>query len=297
MKQLFVNADDFGLHGDINRAIASGVNKGRIQGISISANGAAFDGFLIKELNNGGAALGVHLTWADETWLTGDGGLSRAMIMKHLAMNPSGFAIKLRQEARAQIERLLDIGIRPDHVDSHQHIHVLPRLWSITRELAREYSIPRIRLPLTSSFGTIRRTPGAMFLQLLSRFRQREIPTAWPCAGIARSGRNTSGVIRRELEASSSQTLELIVHPAYATASLSHRYRHWGYDWDSERAMLMDDHWPLLMEECGYETCPEAIGRSGKEAGESDSCGAAISAPKSAEERSSVQRNIKYRSY
>ena len=259
MRHVFVNADDFGLHDDINRAISEGVKKGRIHGVSVSANGTAVDWPLLREMKSSGAKIGAHLTWADETWLTGQGSISRAAIIKKLALHSSGFVNQLRDEARAQIDLLLKNGIHPDHVDSHQHIHVLPNLWPITLELAREYSIPRIRIPMASSFAGIRKTPGGMLLHSLSRFRSREIPTAWPCAGIARSGHNTEAHVQRELSDSRDQVVELIVHPGFATSSLTERYRHWNYDWETERSLIMDDDFPRMLKVSGCELMPSSV--------------------------------------
>lgn len=253
MKLLYVNADDFGLHEDINRAIAEGVKNKCIQGVSVSANGMAADWLLLRELKCEGAAIGSHLTWVDEAWLTGGGGYSRAAMVMKLVGNQSGFVGKLRDEARAQIELMLKNGVQPDHLDSHQHIHVLPCLWSITLELAREYSIPRIRIPCASSFAGIRKTPGGILLQLLSRFRFRKKPTARLCAGIAHSGHNTMDTVVKELKASKTQAIELVVHPAFATDSLRRRYEHWNFDWEAERAMLMNDSFSRHMEACGFE--------------------------------------------
>lgn len=252
MRHVFVNADDFGLHEDINRAIAAGVRHGRIQGVSVSTNGTAVNWPLLAELSRDGAEIGAHLTWADEVWLTCSGGLTRGTIAKNLLTNPVRYAERLRDEARAQIELLLKHDLQPSHLDSHQHIHVLPALWSVTIALAREYSISRVRVPVASSSAGVRKTPGGLLLQALSLRRHREAPGSWPCAGIARSGHNTSLDVRRELPASTAGVVELIVHPAFATDSLRRRYHHWGYDWEAEYEMLMSDEWPNLLHECGF---------------------------------------------
>jgi predicted glycoside hydrolase/deacetylase ChbG (UPF0249 family) len=253
MRQLFVNADDFGLHDDINRAVADGVRQGRIQGVSVSVNGPAVDWPLLRDLTDQGAAIGLHLTWVDEAWLTGAGAQPRATVVRNLLIRPTATSHRLRMEARAQVECFVEHGFRPAHVDSHQHIHVLPRLWAITLELAREYYIPRIRLPMAASSAGVRRSPGGILLQLLCRYRHVGMPSAWPCVGIAHSGHNTADHVCKELMRSNSPKIELVAHPAFATESLCRRYPYWGYDWDAERTMLMADNWPHLLEGCGFE--------------------------------------------
>jgi predicted glycoside hydrolase/deacetylase ChbG (UPF0249 family) len=46
-----------------------------------------------------------------------------------------------------QICKVLDTGIAISHLDSHQHIHVLPSIRSIIFDLADQFRIPAVRLP------------------------------------------------------------------------------------------------------------------------------------------------------
>lgn len=54
---------------------------------------------------------------------------------------------EIETEWRAQIQRILAAGLQLDHLDSHFHVHVLPRLLRLTVRLASEFGIDFIRLP------------------------------------------------------------------------------------------------------------------------------------------------------
>src|SRR5262249_32125309 len=66
--------------------------------------------------------------------------------------------VEIRREFQAQIERVIATGRRPSHLDAHQHIHVLPSIWHVTTELARQYGIRWIRVPHFDSLFASRRT-------------------------------------------------------------------------------------------------------------------------------------------
>lgn len=49
------------------------------------------------------------------------------------------------QEWSAQIERCLELGLRPTHLDSHYDVHVLPELLSVVCRLQRKFGIRVVR--------------------------------------------------------------------------------------------------------------------------------------------------------
>lgn len=252
MNRLLVNADDFGLHADINRAIADGVEAGRIRSLSVSTNGSAVDWQLLGTLRDRGARVGVHLTWVDEPWLVDGRLLSRwALLIMTLSRRPMLMA-GLREEGRRQIEALMEHGFIPTHMDSHQHVHVLPALWPLTLALARDSGAPRVRVPWSTRWSGARRSPGGVALQMLSSLRLKHATGALPCIGLAASGHNSTAGLVRELWAARGQDLELVLHPGYATPSLQQKYGHWRYDWDAERRSIMDSAWPAAVTAAGY---------------------------------------------
>ena len=45
------------------------------------------------------------------------------------------------------MEKIMATGLPIDHLDSHQHLHVLPQIWSIVQSLMMKYGIHRLRIP------------------------------------------------------------------------------------------------------------------------------------------------------
>ena len=46
----------------------------------------------------------------------------------------------------AQIERLNLLGVNLSHVDSHQHVHTIPKMVPILKKLQKKYNIRRVRI-------------------------------------------------------------------------------------------------------------------------------------------------------
>jgi predicted glycoside hydrolase/deacetylase ChbG (UPF0249 family) len=54
---------------------------------------------------------------------------------------------EVERELRAQIRRAREAGLRPSHLDSHQHVHMLPRVALLVARLASENGVRAVRYP------------------------------------------------------------------------------------------------------------------------------------------------------
>ncbi len=158
MKRLIVNADDFGMAQSVNDGIIKGHQDGIITSTSFMAGAKAAEHAAELAKDNPSLGVGIHLcltlirpvsapanlpTLAPEGFLPGGPFSLMARLM-------SG-RIKKREiesELRAQIERTLAFGIMPDHIDGHQHVHMMPGVFDIALKLAKEYRIPAMRYPV-----------------------------------------------------------------------------------------------------------------------------------------------------
>ena len=248
MSVVHVNADDFGLHRDIDRAIADGVARGRVTGLSLCANGAAIDWTLARELA-AVADVGVHVTLVGEPWLTrAITFASWSRLVPWLAL--PGRRTMLEREVRAQVEAMLAHDVRPTHLDSHQHVHVMPTIWPTCAAVAAEFRIARIRVPATPSRALAKRSLAGQILQALSA--RRATATSLPCIGIAEAGHNDVARLARELAGSNRRDVELVAHPACDTPSLRERYGAWRFDWTRETEALFSDEWAAELARIGY---------------------------------------------
>jgi predicted glycoside hydrolase/deacetylase ChbG (UPF0249 family) len=144
LRRLIVNADDFGYTRGVNRAIVEACRNGVVTSTSLLANGAAFDDAVEAALSEHRLDVGCHLNFVEGTpvspperipHLVGPGG--RFFKARQLAGRLTFGRIpesEIEQEAGAQIEKLLQAGIRASHVDTHKHTHTHP---AVARAIAR----------------------------------------------------------------------------------------------------------------------------------------------------------------
>ena len=156
MKQLIVNADDFGMAPGVNRAIVEAHRTGIVTSTSLLANGLAFEEAADAARATPTLAVGVHLNLTEGrpisdaahlgTLVTGAGefvGSPEALFFRMVAGRVSMDAAE--RELRAQIERIQDAGIQPTHLDGHQHVHMWPPMFALTARLAAEYGLAGVR--------------------------------------------------------------------------------------------------------------------------------------------------------
>jgi predicted glycoside hydrolase/deacetylase ChbG (UPF0249 family) len=46
----------------------------------------------------------------------------------------------------AQIENLIKLGVQPSHIDSHHHVHTIPRLLPVLAAIKKRFKIGKIRM-------------------------------------------------------------------------------------------------------------------------------------------------------
>ena len=151
-KKFILNADDFGMSQDFNRAVLFGCNDGFLKSASICANGPAFEGAIneiLPECQNLG--LGIHLNIMEGRALSNFpditdnlGNFNCGYLGLIRKSKDKEFLNRLEKEFRAQIEKVINIA-QVDHIDSHVHTHAIPPIFKLTCKLAKEYGIPYIR--------------------------------------------------------------------------------------------------------------------------------------------------------
>ncbi|MBI2495062.1 MAG: ChbG/HpnK family deacetylase [Candidatus Omnitrophica bacterium] len=157
----------------------------------------------------------------------------------------------VQRELEAQVDRLLANGIQPTHADSHQHIHVVPGVWSIVARIAHAYRIPFLRTPCFTSLWEHIDSWSEPFLRggmnLLRAMRclwwPSKIARADYLDGLSQSGRMTAEALLRILTSLRPGLTEIMVHPGEENETLRRLYScgPWqGFDWEAELAALTD---------------------------------------------------------
>jgi predicted glycoside hydrolase/deacetylase ChbG (UPF0249 family) len=213
---LIINADDFGLDARVSMAIALCLDEGLINSFSVYPFSDPFHEGLLRAMlrRHPSVKVGAHLA------VTGPGlGEHPGHFRDFLSRYVTGkFPLPgLRSSWQAQVADLRRrIGRNPDHLDSHQHLHVLPGLWGIALSLQSEFNVPRLRLPYEGlRRGLGHRIPFGAGLQALARMRAVRRPPAF--LGFFTSTAFTLEANRAGLErvlAEPQRRFELMVHPA-----------------------------------------------------------------------------------
>jgi len=255
VKNLIINADDFGLAEDVNQAIIQGHQSGCITSTSLMPTGAAVEGAVQLAKDVPTLGVGVHLTLVAEKpvlspdkvpSLVDENGYFFAdhmvFIKKYLCGNID--MAELRLECEAQIERVESFGIVPTHLDSHQHLHVLPKIMSLCLDLAKRHHIEKMRIPAEgytfsggypATKGRMLAKCGLTFLAERARLKAKQAKIAVPdhFFGMVAGGHMQECYLQNILAALPTGTSEIMMHPGLHSELLAKQYT-WQYHWTDE---------------------------------------------------------------
>lgn len=244
-----ITADDYGLHEAVNRGIERLAAARQVDAVSVMAHPDA-DWSSLEVLQRTGVPLGVHLVLVQERPVTSGGALDalledgrlprsyRALFGK-LALRP-GLTAALAQEAAAQVERLRARGVSVSFVNSHEHVHLFPPIWSALHGLL-DCCGWRVRAVSRPCWGA---PPKQLAVDLSSTVGWRWAPLRRAAVvrpiGIELAGRMTAGAVAgvARRHAREEGILELVVHPGLEAPDLRERHGDWQYHWGQELAAL-----------------------------------------------------------
>jgi predicted glycoside hydrolase/deacetylase ChbG (UPF0249 family) len=223
---LVVNADDFGWSRSVNEGIIEAHKNGIVTRASILATAGSFEHALALAEDAPTLALGVHLEmYRGQPLLPSDRvrsligpegeflGSSSAII-RELMLGRFDLS-EIEAEFRAQIERVIQAGIEPSHLDSEKHLHLWPSVFGIVSGLAREFGIPYVRV--------VREPPSLspipVGLSMLSVgnarvARAHGLLTPDGTIGVAESPTDRDALARL-LASGRGRRVELVVHPGH----------------------------------------------------------------------------------
>jgi chitin disaccharide deacetylase len=227
LKQLIVNADDFGFTLDVNRGIVEAHRRGILTATTLMANGAAFDDAVTLARQNPTLDIGCHLV------LIGGASLLTGMPLPASVPELLGALARRRirpyDELKAQVRKIIDAGIRPTHLDTHKHTHLAPPVLDAVARLAEEFDIRWVRRPMDFPLHAVpvpllkRLTSRALWL-LRRRFHR--VLTRHGCrttdhfAGFQITGAFRTQELVALLGVLPEGATELMTHPGYCTEAL-----------------------------------------------------------------------------
>jgi predicted glycoside hydrolase/deacetylase ChbG (UPF0249 family) len=222
-RQLAVNADDFGFTRDVNEGIVHAHREGILTSTTLMANGAAFHHAVELAHATPSLDIGVHFVLV--------GGPGQPETVPQLIRALLRRQVDVYATLRAQMERVLQAGIRPTHLDTHKHTHLLPPVLEAVARLGEEFGVTWVRrpfdLPLTGAPSEIpwtKRAVSAGFRSVRQQFHARLSrhgcrTTDW-FAGFQITGRFSAHDVVHLIENLPPGSTEFMVHPGYCRDEL-----------------------------------------------------------------------------
>jgi len=176
-----VNVDDLGLHPAVRRAVEDLAGLSRVSSATLLVNGPdAKAAARLSSTSAGSVGVGVHLNIlrgrpqspAHEIpgLLRADGlflGDYVALFKRYLAR---AFSVAdVEREWTRQVERAIELGVAPTHLDSEKHIHVWPGLFEAACRVAARFGIGWVRRPV-ERVAFSRWDKGALRARILNTF-------------------------------------------------------------------------------------------------------------------------------
>ena len=155
-RKFIMNADDFGMTSAINKAVLEAYDSELLKSASLVANGINFDDAINNILPKcPELGVGIHLNVTDGQSLCDDvdkltdnnfkfKNSYLSLLIKAYNPKDKEFMEQLEREFRCQIEKIM-FKTKVSHIDSHRHIHSIPKIFELVCKLAKEYGINQVR--------------------------------------------------------------------------------------------------------------------------------------------------------
>ena len=257
MRAVIINADDFGIDESVNLGIIKGHLEGVVSSTTIMASGKAFMHAVELAKSSPKLGVGVHLTLVNEkpiapydrvkSLIDADGRMPseyglflRNFLMKKIDLGDIGYELEM------QVKRVIDAGIVPTHLDSHQHLHVFPGIIDIVLELGKKFNIKVLRIPgegffyvggYPFTFGRLVGRSGLTFLARLARRKAARQGFLYSdnFFGMLAGNCMKEPYLLRILEDLPQGSSEIMMHPGISDSIMTKRYG-WRSNWQAELA-------------------------------------------------------------
>lgn len=167
--RVIINADDFGYNAQVNEAIEKAIIAKKISSTTIMANAPFFEDAVAIAQKYVHVSYGVHLNLIEFEPLTNKDVFFKYGLLDNkgsfvegaalcLSEYPAELKLAIKQEWSAQIQKVMDAGIKISHIDSHQHTHCISALQEVLIEVMFAFGISKCRRRGYSSIPRIMRS-------------------------------------------------------------------------------------------------------------------------------------------
>ncbi len=236
---LIINADDFGLCQGVNQAVLKAHTDGILTSATIMTNFPHAQDAVKIAKDHPKLGTGLHINLLEGPALTKNPDSPLTDSQNNFKLTPASLVktallnIKAKKaienEITAQLQWLLEKGIKPSHIDSHKHIHTFPLIYSIVNKIASKYQINAIRYPyeparlLNSNIWpsvTPQDKKRAKTVSILARINRIQSSTFIKnqfLIGLAHTGKIDRTFLYTLADENFSGITELMTHPGYDT--------------------------------------------------------------------------------
>ncbi|MDD2501713.1 MAG: hopanoid biosynthesis-associated protein HpnK [Geobacter sp.] len=237
MRELIINADDFGLSSGVNRAVEQAWQQGILTQASLMAGGDAFDEAVVIAKRNPGLQVGLHLTLVQGKPVLPPEKIPGLVAANgYFPDNPVSVGMKLffdptirmqlRCEIEAQILKVKETGLPLSHIDGHLNIQMHPTVFTLLTELmplhgitsfriTKERLLENLRIDRSRLLGkTVERAIfGSLAHYAETTFKRQEIKTAVEVKGVLNSGCMTEEYLLTVIDRLQPGRSEIYFHP------------------------------------------------------------------------------------
>lgn len=157
MKNVIINADDFGINKVVTFEIERQILAGNVSSTTVMANGNCLEEVSLFAILHPEISYGVHLCLSEFDSITKSSGLKRAGLVDEEGkfIHKAVFKIKdfsdetiraISDELNAQIDIVSSLGFPISHADSHHHVHTIFALKDVFADVLNSRCIKRVRL-------------------------------------------------------------------------------------------------------------------------------------------------------
>jgi hopanoid biosynthesis associated protein HpnK len=280
MRQLIVNADDFGLTAGVNRAIAETHAQGIVTSTTLMASGNAFADAIERARNTPGLSVGCHVVLVDGAPVSEPAAIDTLLAVR--SAEPERFYSRISnvvaravfggfdpdqlvEEITAQVRKIQSAGITVTHLDTHKHTHIFPEILTALVRAARICQIPAIRNPFVPVRAmrarNLRQKPGlwkrygqvrvlrSFAAQFRHKMRRAGLRTPDGSVGVIETGSIDASLLRQALANLPEGTWELVCHPGYDDADLRSAHTRLLESREQERQLLTSPELRRFLEE------------------------------------------------
>jgi hopanoid biosynthesis associated protein HpnK len=247
-RQLIVNGDDFGLTVPLNRAVELAHRDGILTSASLMVGAEAAADAVERARRLPSLRVGLHIALVQcrpvlpperiPALVTADGEFPSSSLIAGLRFSfVAGIRRQLEAEIEAQFRAFQETGLPLDHVNTHTHLHLHPKVLSVILEVGQRFGMRALRLPYEPpaiSFRTVgARRPFILLAgpllavwtaQIRRRIRRRGLRCNDTVLGLSASGAMDEETVLRLLAQLPDGVSEMYFHPATQRSATFDRF-------------------------------------------------------------------------